>query len=190
MTGKTHLAGGVAATSGLLMALEALGAVPMSMVGVAVACVGGAVASLFPDIDEPNSTISHRLPITSGLYSASRFGRRMTAVSRNEVRDASHRGNTHYLFTWLIVSAISVAAGMALSTAGHGWGLYAAAGVVAGYLSHILLDILSGRIQILAPFSRKYVGVRLFVTGGLMDVFVIRLVLIGLAISLLWELIR
>lgn len=78
-------------------------------------------AALLPDVDEPNSTISRRLPFVSGLFSVNRLGKKLHSYNpclsekerkraRTAARDAGHRGITHYFVTCAAVSVLVLAA--------------------------------------------------------------------------------
>ncbi len=201
MTGKTHCLGGILASSGAILAVTSLNpGISLGSFGIISFIVGGAVGSLFPDIDEPNSRISHRLPLLSGLFSLYRFRKKSKASmfflnredrqkAKQELRDASHRGITHYLLTWAIIFGLTLIL-FALSTLMRHRVLMLAAFFLAGFfiggVSHIFLDLISGRIPVFAPFYRKSVGICIFKTDGLLEVTLVRLLLV-IGIFVTWK---
>ncbi len=203
MTGKTHLMGGVLLNSALLYAVSAANNSSVNIVSSLPFILCGAVGALFPDIDEPNSTISHKLPLLSGAFSLNRNIKRRKAAAlfqskaekektRQELRDASHRGITHYLIVWLI-PALAVFLLMCLADSLYFLNvainmnlLFCLLGFILGGISHIVLDMISGKIPCFAPFTRKSFGVCVFKTGGILEKYIFRIVLIG-AILFVWK---
>lgn len=139
MLGRTHMAGG--AVAGLLAAkaLGYTGNTEVAMVGVA------ALAALLPDIDTPDSIIGHIIAPVSVLLN--------TVVG--------HRKLTHSLLA-------AVLAGAAASYI-PGSSLPYVAAVMAGYLSHLLLDFLNPQgVPFFYPYPRRYC-LPLTVTGAVVD---------------------
>lgn len=190
MTGKTHIIGGIALTGYVILRIKTTGMFCMSWADVGVAAGGSVIASLLPDIDEPQSTICHKLPFLSGIYNLFRIGKKVTAIDRNAARDASHRGSTHYLITWAVVSLLCLCGAWGLYDCGYMWGVFLAIGFVSGYLSHILLDVVSGKIPLFAPFSRKSVGVCLFRTGSLGELLMVRGLLFVAALYVVFKILK
>lgn len=138
MMGPTHLATGILASA-------ALSADPA---GLAV----GMAASLLPDIDEPNSIISRKLPFIS--FFVSLFG---------------HRKLTHSLLGLFLFSApLFIFARQ-----------YFLIGGVA-YLTHLVLDSLTPMgVPWLFPFGRNY-SFSLGGTGGIAEgVYIVLLFVVG-----------
>ncbi len=187
MMAKTHFLGGVILTSSIVLALTQIG---VSDVVAAISFVaGGALGSVCPDIDEPNSYISRKHPVISGLFSLKRGVERTKVnnifnskdergLARQRLRDMSHRGITHYMITWLIpllfTTLICAIAFRHTPTFWEKIALVVLEGVFLGGVSHILLDLISGRIPCLAPFSRRSYGVCLIKTDGLLERFIVR----------------
>ncbi len=203
MTGKTHLMGGVLLNSALLYAASAINDSSISIVSSLPFLLCGAVGALFPDIDEPNSTISHKLPLLSGAFSLNRNIKRRKAAAlfqgkeerkraRQELRDASHRGITHYLVTWLIPGLVVLllmffASSLQLFKVGTNINiLYCLLGFISGGISHIFLDMISGKIPCFAPFTRRSFGVCIFKTGGILEKYIFRVILLG-TILFIWK---
>lgn len=89
------------------------------------------LGSLLPDIDEPQSFI----------------GRRSFGVSRIIKKKFGHRGVTHSLFCWVVVSIICLFFANPL-----------ALGVSLGYLFHILGDLFSiSGVPLFAPIKKEKV---------------------------------
>lgn len=199
MTGKTHLAGGIAAAAALhaaqlvpeLSPYLPSGLITIQHVVLPVAIPGTAaavIAALLPDIDEPQSLISNspnaiRKQLGRGRKPADRAARQSASLLLRianvltrglamlvRVIAGGHRAATHVLFV-----AAALTAGM--------WFLGAAIGFpslwmwfAAGYLSHLLLDMMTpsglalfwpmsrGNWHLLPSFMRMQ-------TGGAGDVF-------------------
>lgn len=211
MTGKTHLTGGIAAAAALHAARllpELAPYIPTGMItmhgvvlpvllpGMAVAVV----ASLLPDIDEPQSLISNspnaiRAQLGTGRRGADRAARRgagvilqvgniLTRTLAQLVRllAGGHRAATHVL---PIAAALTV--GMYYLGASLGfpslWIWFA-----AGYLSHLLLDMMTpAGLALFWPLSKRdwhiLPSFLRMQTGGGGDVFM-RTFLLLLAVGL------
>jgi len=117
------------------------------LVGLAAGVVGG----LLPDVDHPGSIAGRRLPWPAVREGSCQVGRwRPGGVIR-------HRGEVHSPEAAVIAATL---AGV-VATQAHGW-LPAGAtwvvtvGVLLGYLSHLLADLLSPTPQMLLwPLSRR-----------------------------------
>ena len=57
----------------------------------------------------------------------------------------------------------------------------------AGYLSHILLDLISVKINVFGPFSSKRIGIRLFTTDGIVEKLLVRPLLLFLCGWFIYE---
>ncbi len=189
MTAKTHCVGGILLSSVSALVFSPLvGTCNTGIIETVVFVGGGMLGAIFPDIDEPNSRISHKMPFLSMLFSFNRLIKKRNAEklflsaddrerARNELRDASHRGVTHYLITWALVLCLAIILLAAfIGNASHVGVIVAifSLGVSVGWLSHILLDIISGRVPLFAPFYRKSIGVCIFKTGGVLERIVVR----------------
>lgn len=94
MLGKTHRLGGIMIGSLTPIIIENTLNIPIDnlMIFTSVTMIGGAVGSLLPDLDHPNSIISKKLKPVSKV-----------------VREfAHHRGITHTLLGWIIFGIISL----------------------------------------------------------------------------------
>jgi membrane-bound metal-dependent hydrolase YbcI (DUF457 family) len=207
MTGKTHLAGGTLAAAAVTAAgplafdggtllkgnVELAGiAVPVTVLG-ALVCL---VASLLPDIDEPKSLIVNSpAALRKGMprgrsvqtkSTAAIFGvllgmvrwvlRGLSGIIR--LLAGGHRGGTHWLFIAGILSY-----GM--------WHLGSLVGYpplwlwfTAGYLSHLILDMLTpSGLELLRPLSTASIhllpGFMRIRTGGTADTVVRVLLFMG-----------
>lgn len=183
MTGKTHLAGGVAAAvvlerTAYIAQWSHLSPAPdrqVSLLGMTIpfvllAFLTASIASLLPDLDEPNSLVSNLPRASRGivrktfrtrgiegiLRSLVEFGllsiNFLTRALSRLVRMAAfgHRGATHWLVTAFVLG---------LSAAVSGWFIgFPALGVwlFVGYISHLALDgmTLSG-LELLQPFTDR-----------------------------------
>ena len=179
MTGKTHLAGGFAAGTGLYAAagsipgLEGVLPVSVSIVGVPVPMLvlGTAVsmvAALLPDIDEPESLISHapdavRKQLGKGRKGADRSARRSAGMLLRLLQvvftslawlvrlfAGGHRGATHMLLIGAGLSAGMYFLGDAIGFASL-WLWFA-----VGYGSHLFLDMMTpSGLELLWPVVRR-----------------------------------
>lgn len=154
MQGVTHAIGGAALASAVLLAMGPENTGPA---GVLIGISAGALGGLIPDIDHPNSKISHKLKPVSAI---------VTALF-------SHRGLFHaplfYAVLWLLWARFCPA------------GQYLILGhmLFVGIASHLLLDSLNpAGIPALLPFSSKKVHIANIRTGGAAEI-VVRVVLIG-----------
>ncbi|MFA6234592.1 MAG: metal-dependent hydrolase, partial [Bacteroidota bacterium] len=178
MTGKTHLAGGIAAAA-LLQAGQLLpelspyipsgiitlyGVVtPVVIPGAIVSCI----AALLPDIDEPQSLISNapnamrkkmgkgRRPAERAAHQSAglllRIGNVITRALAMIVRilAGGHRAATHFLLIAAMLTAGAWFLGRAIGFPSM-WMWFA-----VGYLSHLLLDLMTpSGLSVLWPVSR------------------------------------
>ncbi|MFZ1728593.1 MAG: metal-dependent hydrolase [Bacteroidota bacterium] len=178
MTGKTHLAGGVAAAA-LLQAGHLLPEIsryipsgivtlygvvtPVVLPGLIVSCV----AALLPDIDEPQSLISNspnalrkklgkgRKPAERAAHQSAgivlRLANVLTRMLAQIVRllAGGHRAATHFLFIAAMLTLGAWFLGQAIGFPSM-WMWFA-----AGYLSHLVLDMMTpSGLSILWPVSR------------------------------------
>lgn len=211
MTGKTHLAGGVAAAAALHAARllpEFAPCVPAGMIsiqGVVLpvllpGMVIAVVASLLPDIDEPESLISNspnaiRAQLGKGRRGADRAARQGAGVLLRAANIVTrtlallvrllaggHRAATHVLPV-----AAALTAGMYYLGASIGFpSLWIWFG--AGYLSHLLLDMMTpAGLALFWPLSKRdwhlLPAFLRMQTGGGGDVFM-RTFLLLLAVGL------
>lgn len=193
MTGKTHMLGGLMVGTGLVLVTKNL--VPKEAFGLASAgafMVSSTVTALLPDVDEKNSTAGRRLiaiPITLFLLKVVLFLIELVTFGnlRKKIKATrkalNHRRLFHWIITWSVLSIICIIIGVILYCTMHSLTKYEIgleialpllAGFIPGYLSHLLLDIISGRIQLLAPFSKKWYGAPLFEVGGFMELYILR----------------
>ena len=152
MTAKTHALGGL--TAALLLAKAGcLGPYWLSLAAV------GAVGGLLPDIDHPGSYMGRRVPLVSDALEMA-FG---------------HRGATHSLLAvFLFYTAARLAAPRFLG--GGVAGPFALA-LAAGYLSHLLLDMLNPQaVPLLWPWKARvrFPVPPIFPTGGFLEAVAVR----------------
>lgn len=132
MTGKTHFIGGILAGVLITQALD---------ISIGYAAISG-IGALFPDIDEPNSTIGRRIP--GSFLVKFLFG---------------HRGFWHSLLAAALVYFLLL--GIASNTI--------AVLFVAGYISHLLLDAMTpSGVPFLYPIKHSYT-LNLIRTGGISE---------------------
>jgi membrane-bound metal-dependent hydrolase YbcI (DUF457 family) len=177
MTGKTHAAGGVLAAAGvaslgpLFEVTSGILTGELHIAGFTIpAAVGGAsiclIASLLPDIDEPESLIVNspgamrkqlgrgrgvQERVARGLLGALLLiARRLLRLISGAIRlfAGGHRGATHWLFIAVLLSLgmwyLGGLAGYSLL-----WIWFA-----AGYLSHLMLDMMTpSGLEVLRPLT-------------------------------------
>jgi len=132
-----------------------------------VAAAAGALAALLPDIDSPESFLGSRIPVLPSVV-------RMTV---------GHRGPLHSL---VCAGVVLLLASMFLKS-GYA---HLIPMIVAGYLSHLVMDSLNPQgVPWLWPM-RKHFGLPLVQTGSLLERLVVTpamvLLVVWLAATKLW----
>lgn len=113
---------------------------PATYIAIAGAFAGGVLGGLLPDIDHPESTMGRRLKPLSHVINTL-FG---------------HRGFTHTLFAWLLTSYFLFVLSGWIPMSVKGYVLAVFSGVIVGYMSHLLLDMLTvSGVPLLYPLSKK-----------------------------------
>ncbi|QSS99753.1 metal-dependent hydrolase [Pontibacillus sp. ALD_SL1] len=116
---KTHIVSSLTAGASLSIMLS----YPFHIGYVIGICFG----SLLPDIDEPQSFV----------------GRRSFGLSKHVKKRYGHRGITHSLFAWMLVSVVIII-----------YPSFFTVGISLGYLFHLIGDFFSvSSIPILSPFK-------------------------------------
>lgn len=164
MMAATHRLGGLAAgvAAAAVLHTEPLGS------GMVIA--GAVLGSLFPDIDNRNSSISRKwrvlsLAVTVGQAVIRGMSNLFPARQKKYIRSLlGHRGITHSLIPVVSLPLIMVLVGYSIGYVAEG--AYAAFGLAAGILSHLLFDMLAGGVPLFMPFSVKRVTVANIKTGG------------------------
>ena len=141
MQGVTHMAGGAA-----FAAVYTLAALPGLSIGQEAAIIGvGALGGLIPDIDHPNSKISHKLKPVSAIVSMM----------------FSHRGFFHTPILYLVLWAL-----WEMLCPGAGYLMYGRI-LFLGIASHLVLGSLSpGGVPVFFPFSKKRRHIAKIKTGS------------------------
>lgn len=165
MTGKTHSATGFFA--GLIISNYTGCSETITLAMVTGSVLGG----LLPDIDNVHSQIGSRLPAVELIVHGCQRGIRLLSgilpqKLRENVRSMiGHRGLLHSL---LVPAAMLLALPVIDNTNGIEKAFLI--GMIAGDLSHLILDMLSGGVPLLMPFSVARIRVCKFRTGGIVDV--------------------
>lgn len=165
MMATTHRLGGIAmgaVTAALLRTNTA---------GTMILITGALIGSIFPDIDNKKSTISRKMPITALVVSAGRH--LINAVTSSFPKEQKryvklligHRGFTHSLIGSTILPVIVIFIGLLLKF-GSRYLLLASLGIFSGCLSHLFLDMLSGGVPLLMPFSTDLLIIARIKTGS------------------------
>ena len=160
MTGKTHSATGFFAGLVISHYTGCPGAMTLAM------ATGSVLGGLLPDIDNVHSQIGSRLPVVELIVHGCQRGIRLLSgilprKLRENVRSMTgHRGLLHSL---LVPAAML----LALPVIGNTNGIEKAflIGMIAGNLSHLILDMLSGGVPLLIPFSVARIRVCNFQIG-------------------------
>lgn len=142
MLGRTHLAAGALAGEAVAVAAHA------GLVAMAICAALGMASAWLPDLDMAGSGISHALPL--GWLPG---------------RLLKHRGVTHSLLACAVYAGIWA---FWIRPELHAPLLWAEA-AVAGLLSHLVLDGLTGGVALFWPLPPRRLGVRLCRTGGLWE---------------------
>ncbi|MCB2203234.1 metal-dependent hydrolase [bacterium] len=212
MTGKTHLTGGFAAGALLSWSVSAVPALaarlPQSIdvAGIAVPVIvpgmaAALIASLLPDIDEPQSLIAN-----SPRAVQQRLGKGRKGVDRGARQSAGALLTVLQWITTGLAMLIRVLAGghrgathMLLIAAALGVGAYFLGGAIgfpslwiwftAGYLSHLILDMMTpSGLPLTWPLSHRSIRILprpLTITTGTMGDTILRLILIAVGVWLL-----
>ncbi|MBE0645470.1 MAG: metal-dependent hydrolase [Bacteroidetes bacterium] len=214
MTGKTHLAGGVAAAALLqaaylvpelspyvpsgMMTLQGL-VMPVVVPGTVVACI----AALLPDIDEPQSLISNspnalRKKLGKGRKPAERAARQSAGLVLRaanvltrglawlvRIIAGGHRAATHVLLIAAVLTAGAWFLGRAIGFPSL-WMWFA-----AGYMSHLVLDMMTpSGLALFWPLSQSdwhlLPSFMRVQTGGGADAAVRVVLLAGAAVLVAW----
>lgn len=169
MNYQAHRIGGVCATliTTTLLYQDIMGK-PSTYVAIGVAVVGGAVGGLLPDIDHPTSRIGRRAPIISKFI--------------NSV--CGHRGFTHTILANMLFAYLLFLLAAFIPDVLRGFYFPFALGLIIGYFSHLLLDMLTrAGIPLFYPFSSKafrFAKLR----SGTHDAIVIVLIILGTGVYL------
>lgn len=174
MTYKTHLTGGIVASTGVVtyslgtnMALaERFGSIP-ALVSIPLILVGAVIGALLPDIDSPSSK-------------ARRFIRRILVKNPNTRNgNPNHRGIPHTPIFWVVVLWFLFGV-----FTGPGSTLFLV-GLSIGVVSHLVLDLLNpAGIPIWFPFSRRKTTLVPIRAGKMLEK-VVFIVLMGVQVVLI-----
>lgn len=116
----------------------------VAYIAMGLTIVGGAIGGLIPDIDHPSSKVGRKVPLLSKVVN-SVFG---------------HRGFTHTLLAALIFTYLLFLLVVLFPDGLRGYLLPFFMGLSVGYLSHLLLDMLTVQgIPLLFPFTSKNIRV-------------------------------
>jgi len=151
MLAKTHLAFGF---------LSGLVAMPFVATGNTIIFFSLVlIGALLPDIDQPNSKISNKIPIIPKIINIF----------------AKHRGIFHTVFLAIIIP------GLLWYFIAHSYGI----ALFVGYMSHLIIDgfTVTG-INFLHPFSKLHLS-GFVETGTIAELVIFFVILAGIAIKLL-----
>lgn len=144
MKGITHMTGGALAASAVI----ALAYPNVTPTQIGVIFASGIIGGLLPDIDHPNSKISHKLRVSSKLVHIF----------------CSHRGLFHSPAFYLILGGIIAALPQLKAYS------YIILAFLAGAFSHLLLDSLNPMgIPFFWPVTTKKYSIAKIGSGGVVD---------------------
>lgn len=180
MTAKTHTVGGYVAGAGTLLVLKNTGLIEESftLAGTLTAALSlytASTSAILADVDEIRSRAGRKLLLLSVPFLLFSLIGKIT-----NSQTLKHRGITHFLITWTITSLIIVTPCLAMlinSDSRVNIICFAALFFPIGYLSHILLDLLSGKIKLFYPIIKKSIGIMLIPRDSLRE-FLFRTLLI------------
>lgn len=169
MMGKTHVVIGV--SYGLAVA----SASTISPVQVVSMISGLVIGSLLPDIDHPQSIITRQVPLIGWTVS----------------KIAGHRGLLHSILGVLLLFVVvgflssSLIAGVSVLTFDvKDVVMYFSGAIIAGYILHIIADMLTvSGVKLFYPFKTT-VRFPIFTTGGIAEL-ILRWCLIGTCLLLI-----
>ena len=168
MMASTHRLGGLATGIALSIALAHSPEEAALITGLSI------LGSLLPDIDNGNSSISWKLPLTRLIVAIGQFTVRFIChflpkkISKPILCSIGHRGLSHSILGivlfFFLTAGISRSIGMETHIT-----MLAASAISAGVASHIVLDMLSGGSPLLCPIPTKRITLAHIKTGGVME---------------------
>lgn len=169
MTGITHRLAGI--TVGIVV-IEGLHVNDIKMQAV---IIGGCIlGSLLQDIDNPQSIISYKIPVVRSIFGLFQKMIRMFSCllpnkQGNYIRSCiGHRGLTHSLFGAVVIMVISCLITRFTIFSDKLFPM----GLGIGLLSHIILDLFSGGVRLLLPFSNRNIKIMKIRTGGVVEILI------------------
>jgi len=172
MTGTTHRLAGIGTG---IAAIEMLQVNDVKMQSFLL--TGCILGSLLPDIDNPQSTISYKIPFVRAVYGIFQklirlFANVLPKRQKEYVRSSiGHRGLSHSLFIAIVLPILIWLIGNVIKLNTDIFSL----GLMLGLLSHILLDLFSGGTRLFLPFSIHNIKFLKIKTGGIIE-WIIRIV--------------
>lgn len=171
MTGTTHRLGGILVGMGMIELLQADDIKQQGLI------LGAAIlGSLIPDIDNPQSTISYKIPLLRSLVGMLQGAVRLFSCilpkkQKQYVRSCiGHRGITHSWIFVVILMLLTLLADRILQPEMNL--ILIGAATSAGMISHIVLDCFANGVPLLLPFSTNRVTITHIKTGGAAEWFV------------------
>lgn len=139
---------------------------PTTYIAIGLTIVGGAVGGLLPDIDHPNSKIGRKVPPVSKLINLL----------------CGHRGFTHTLLAVILFTYLLFILNGLLPMWAKEYMIPMSLGLIVGYSSHLLLDMLTvSGIPLLFPFTKKSVRIAKLRSGK--DDFMVSIICIVITIA-------
>lgn len=172
------------AGAGTILLLQKTGIIPpqpplINLFSSSLILYTAATSAVLPDVDEIRSRIGRKLLFLSIPFLILEIIGKFTGT-----KWFKHRGITHYMITWFLLSALIAVPFLPVASSNDT--LTKAIGTALlffplGYLSHILLDLISGRIALFYPILKKPIGIILFPRNSIREIM-LRFALLFLAI--------
>lgn len=204
MTWKTHMLGGLLAGAAIVYIFDPVLDIQQDCVNVictSLFTASSTITALLTDLDEKNSKAGQILSVIPAILTLMKFvlfliGLFTFGKTRKKLKQIrkslNHRGLLHWLITWAVLSLIVLVTDVLIfsNMSSHQsmpmFTVSFISGFIPGYLSHILLDLISGHIQLLAPFSRKWYGIKIVKEDSALEPYLVRPVLAAASIYVLF----
>lgn len=173
MMATTHRLGGLVAG---VIVMDCYTPLPLKIIAIGASVLG----SLASDIDNKNSTISHKFKIISVIVTLGQglirllsnlLPRKLKAHVRGAI---GHRGITHSIvgcvIVYILLTMLSVTIGNQLGIARE-LRVFTIA-FLAGMASHIILDMFAGGTPLFCPITNKRIKILSIKTGGAVELVV------------------
>lgn len=191
MTWKTHLIGGCAAGAGSMLLYTHItdSSIAIQISAPFIAISG--VSALLPDVDEikskagrillPVSLVFFIMQAIIKIMTIFTFGRTKQRIKEN-TSFLMHRGICHYPITFFTITLAACITIMVCANSKEVW-LIRIFAFTIGIVSHILLDIVSGKIALLFPLCKKKIGIKIVESGSGLETFIVRPALLVLCLA-------
>jgi len=192
--GKTHRVGAVFLAFPMILPVFHLTGTSSTDAAAITFFLGGSLlAARLPDLDHPCSAVSRKLWLISWLISVFHafcqfiyvLTMRKLKFLKRLTRASGHRGISHTFFFWilfcLMLAGIYSLLGNLLPRndfISHKLLLFFF-GLAFGYLTHLLLDFISGTLRPYEPFSNRKCGKKIIPTNSKQEIYLRKLLFIA-----------